>query len=166
MKIYVGDIAKIKTDVIVNAADTDFTPGGGIARWIFKQAGKEALTCAPGKVGEVCVTGGGSLPVKSIFHIPTVDWKKDRRITVPEIHTTVTIAINKALELGYKSIVFPLLGAGTLGLSAKEVAEETMEAILHMEEEAKFEGGLSVFNKDVLDEIKGVVPANISVEEI
>lgn len=171
MKVYIGDITKVNTDVIVNAADADFTPGGGIARWITKEGGKEifkeAEKFAPGTVGKVYPTSAGKLKAKSVFHIPTVDWKKDQRMTLPEIHTTVVVAIEKALELGYSSITFPLLAAGTLKLDERKVAEEISDAIIHMEvEKPDLTGALCVLTKSVYENIADALPKDIEIIEL
>ena len=169
MKIYIGDITKISdSDVIVNAADTNFTPGGGIARWIAKEGGqeifKEAQKYTPGEVGKVYPTNAGKLKVKKVFHIPTIDWKKNRRIKIPEIHTICIIAIEEALKQKMKSIVFPLLGAGTLGLDEKKVANEISEAIIHMEKEnPKFTGAICILNKQTYNKIKEALPNKIKM---
>lgn len=171
MKLYIGDITKVDTDVIVNAADTDFTPGGGIARWIAKEGGEEIFTeatkYAPGVVGQVYPTSAGKLKAKSVFHIPTVDWKKDRKITLPEIHTTVVIAIEKVLELGHSTITFPLLGAGTIKLDEAKVAEEISDAIIHMEEEKpNLTGALCVLTKDIYENIASALPKDVEIIEL
>lgn len=171
MRVYIGDITKVATDVIVNAADTDFTPGGGIARWIAKEGGKEifkeAEKFSPGVVGKIYPTSAGTLKAKSVFHIPTVDWKKDQRITFPEIHTTVVAAIEKALELGYFSITFPLLAAGTLKLDEKKVAGEISDAVIHMEEEKpNLTGALCVLTKSIYENIADVLPKDVEIIEL
>jgi len=77
MKVYIGDITLVEADVLVNAADTDFTPGGGLARWIAKQGGeeifKEAQRFSPGEVGNAYSTNAGKLKTKAVFHIPTIN---------------------------------------------------------------------------------------------
>ncbi len=171
MKLYIGDIMKVDANVIVNAADADFTPGGGIARWIAKEGGeeifKEAVKFAPGQVGKVYPTSAGKLKAKSVFHIPTVNWKTDQRLTIPEIHSIVVVALEKALEAGYTSIVFPLLGAGTLKLDEAKVAEEIADAIIHMEEEKpNLSGALCVLNKGIYKNIKNILPKDIEVIEL
>ncbi len=171
MRVYIGDITKVDTDVIVNASDTDFTPGGGIARWIAKEGGeeifKEAEKYASGQVGKVYPTTAGKLKAKSIFHIPTVNWKKDQKITLPEIHSIVVVALEKTMGLGYASITFPLLGAGTLKLDEVKVTEEIADAIIHMEEEKpNLVGAICVLTKATYDAVKSALPKNIEVIEL
>jgi O-acetyl-ADP-ribose deacetylase (regulator of RNase III) len=173
MKVYVGDITKIDgVDVIVNSADTDFTPGGGIARWIAKEGGKEIFKeaqqyAAEGKVGRLYPTNAGELQAKRVYHIPTVNWETDEKLKMAQVHTSVVVALEKALEEGLSSVVFPLLGSGTLKMDESEVAHEIVEGIVHMEEENKgLEGSLCVLQKSVYETIKGVLPDEVEVVEV
>ena len=171
MKLYIGDITKVKADVIVNAADSDFTPSGGVSHWIDKEGGKEifkeAIKYTPGKVGVTYPTTAGSLNAKAVFHIPTVDWKKGYKITIPEIHDTVVGAMEKLREMKLKSIVFPLLGGGTLKLDSRQVVEEMSDAIIHTKEDFhELDGAICVFTKQVYDDIKDVLPTETEVIEL
>ena len=168
MKIYVGSITQVPTDAIVNAVDTDFSPGGGVARWIAKEGGKqifqEAVKFAPGRVGISYQTSAGSLKAKAVFHIPTVDWNKNIRLTIPEIHDIVVATIERAIEVGFKSITFPLLGAGTLKLDEKEVASEIIDAIKSMEQyHDGFVGNIAVLNDQFLEAIRSFIPDSVEI---
>lgn len=171
MTVYIGDITKIKADVIVNAADQDFTGGGGIFRWIVKQGGqeieKEAQKFAPGEIGKVYVTNAGSLPNKKVFHIPTVNWHSGQKLQLVEVHTATILALEKLRELRLRSIVFPLLGAGTVGLKEKEVFVEIVDAISHMENEFKdIESNVVVLNKAIYENIKNATSIKYKLIEL
>ncbi len=171
MKVFIGDITKVDADVIVNASDTDFTPGGGLARWIKKQGGKEifeeAVKHAVGDLGKVYSTTAGKLNARAVYHIPTMDWGSDEKLPMASVHMSAIIAMDKAIKEGYKSIAFPLLGAGTVGLPEDEVAKEISDAILHIESETKgFEGYLVVLTKSAYDNMKNVLPENVEVIEL
>jgi len=68
------DVTKIKTDAIVNAANTELKMGGGVCGAIFKSAGKNELQEAcnelsPIKTGEAVITPGFALPASYIIHV-------------------------------------------------------------------------------------------------
>ncbi|MAZ40699.1 Appr-1-p processing protein [bacterium] len=168
MKIYVGDITNAPVDVIVNASDADFTPGGGLARWIEKKAGKkvfqEVQKNSPGAIGEVFSSGPGNLKAKAIYHIPTINWQTKAKLSLPEVQQTTVKALEMAIADGYKSIVFPLLAAGTVGLKEEEVAQEISDAILLIEEQNEgFLGGVSVLSSEVYERIKSSLPRGIEI---
>jgi O-acetyl-ADP-ribose deacetylase (regulator of RNase III) len=68
-----GDITKMETDTIVNAANIYLEMGGGVCGAIFHAAGAERLQAACGefapiKTGEAVITRGFALPVRYIIH--------------------------------------------------------------------------------------------------
>lgn len=167
----IGDITESEVDVIVNAADTDFTPGGGVARWIEKKGGKEifkeAVKFATGRVGDVYITTAGNLKAKKVFHIPTIDWPSNTRIKLAQMHETATKAMEQLKDLGLRSIAFPLLGAGTVGLDEAKVTGEIADAIVHMEKDFPgIEGCICVFNKQIYDSIKVALPKEHNVIDL
>ncbi|MDD4444889.1 MAG: macro domain-containing protein, partial [Eubacteriales bacterium] len=65
------DITKMKTDAIVNAANTQLAMGGGVCGAIFSAAGVRELEAAcrklaPIRTGEAVITPGFGLPAKFI----------------------------------------------------------------------------------------------------
>jgi O-acetyl-ADP-ribose deacetylase (regulator of RNase III) len=67
-------------------------------------------------------TTAGALPAQHVIHVPTIDYQNRRRATVSEIERGARAALDRACELGCRSIAFPLLGAGVVGLPTVEVA--------------------------------------------
>lgn len=172
MIIYIGDITSVgDTDVLVNASDTDFTPGGGLARWIAQKGGeaifadvREAVGNSPIAIGEVYSSIPGDLAFKQIFHIPTINWASGDKLTLPELHSVAINACEKAIDGGYNSIVFPLLGAGTVGLSENQVAKEITDALAHIQKDhPNFEAALCVLKKSSFEKIKDVITAKYSL---
>ena len=57
IEIHKNDITKLKTDAVVNAANSDLRAGHGVCGAIFKAAGCIQLQAACDKIG-YCPTGG------------------------------------------------------------------------------------------------------------
>ena len=84
MKLLTGDITKIETDAIVNAASPDLRRSPGICDAIFAAADTRALTAACKKlrrcpVGTAVVTPSFGLPCKYIIHVALGEWMGDLR---------------------------------------------------------------------------------------
>jgi len=89
---------------------------------------EEAVRQAPIPIGGAVVTTGGSLRVKAVIHAPTVVRPGDR--SSPEnIYKATRAALEKAVERGFRSVAFPLMGAGVGGVPPKEAARAMYSAI-------------------------------------
>jgi len=137
IKIIRGDIATLKVDVIVNNANNKLVMGSGVAAAIKRKGGKiiedEAVGKLPIEIGEVAVTGAGSLAVKFVIHAVTavVSARGKARIFQADeikIRNSVRNALCVAEDLKAGSMAIPALGSGTGGLSylasAKIMAQE------------------------------------------
>jgi O-acetyl-ADP-ribose deacetylase (regulator of RNase III)/ADP-ribose pyrophosphatase YjhB (NUDIX family) len=130
IKIIQGDIAELKVDAIVNAANNKLVMGGGVAGAIKRKGGKiieeEAVKKGPIKIGEAIFTSAGSLPAKYVIHAATMgmDFKTDEL----KIRNSAKNSLKVAEELKISSVAFPALGCGVGGFShlasAKIMAQE------------------------------------------
>jgi len=132
VRIHHGTIVNLAVDVIVNAANTELVHGGGVAAAIARAAGP-ALTEESRKVGfcplgEIAETSAGRLKAQRVFHIPTIDYTTGRHATLDLITAVTRKALARCREQGYKSIAFPLLGAGVVGLERVAVARAIAQA--------------------------------------
>ena len=67
------DITLMKTDAVVNAANSDLTMGGGVCGAIFRAAGPEKMSracasLAPIATGSAVITPGFDLPSRFVIH--------------------------------------------------------------------------------------------------
>ena len=79
MHFVLGDITKMDTDAIVNAAASDLKPCDGICRAIFRAADTKKLMEACGKIGrgrigEAVITPSCGLACKYIVHAVGAGW--------------------------------------------------------------------------------------------
>lgn len=146
-KIVEGDITKANVGAIVNASNGVGYMGGergidqklpGVAEAIHyatkgtvekeaKQACRKSkflprYLCGH-KPGEIFVTSAGNLNAVFIFHAVTMKYpgmKADEAV----VGVLLRKIIDKARELGVRSIAIPLLGTGTGGLFKEKVIEE------------------------------------------
>jgi len=125
IKLFQGDITTLKVNAIVNAANSRFWMGGGVAGAIKRKGGsvieKEAVAQGHKSVGEVVVTGAGNLSAKYVIHAVVME---QDLVTNGEIIGKATLnTLKKAEELGLGSLVFPAFGTGVGRFPFKECAK-------------------------------------------
>lgn len=137
IKLIQGDITKITTEAIVNAANTSLLGGGGVDGAIHRAGGKEILDeCVKIRnkqggcnVGEAVITTAGNLPSKYIIHTvgPVWNGEKDEKKTLLEncYKNCLKIAENKEL----KSIAFPNISTGIYHFPKDKAAEIAIETV-------------------------------------
>ena len=117
-----GDLLEQPVDVIVNAWNRNVIPWWlllpqGVSGAIKRRGGtapfKELWRHGPIRLGEAVLTSAGNLPFKGIIHVAGINllWRASER----SIRDSVRNALKIAIEQGFKSIAFPLIGAGSGG---------------------------------------------------
>ncbi len=128
------DITKIKTDAIVNAANTALRMGGGVCGAIFRAAGAAELQAAcdklaPIQTGDAVITPGFRLPAKYIIHTAGPIYRDGKHGEAMQLRSCYSNSLNLALKNGFKSIAFPLISAGIYGYPKKEALSVATSAI-------------------------------------
>ena len=137
IQVIKGDITKIKTDAIVNAANSSLIGGGGVDGAIHRAAGPEILeeckkiVARQGgcKTGEAVITGAGNLPAKYVIHTVGPIWNggnNDERIKLSNCYLNSLLI---AVEHNLKTIAFPNISTGVYGFPKKEAAEISVSSI-------------------------------------
>lgn len=130
LEIVQGDLLDQDVDVIVNAWNRNIIPWWllipqGVSGAIKKRAGRapfrEVAKHGAMPLGSAVVTGAGELPHKAIIHVAGIDmlWRSSER----SVRASVQSAMNLAVERGFTSIAFPLIGAGTGGGTPEQIIE-------------------------------------------
>lgn len=129
-----GDIARqADMDAVVNAANAELMPGGGVAGALHRAAGPgladECAPMAPIRPGEAVITGAHRLPNKHVIHCLGPVYGYDR----PEAELLAACYEN-ALDLaeahGLRSLVFPALSTGAFGYPMEDAAQVGFSTLL------------------------------------
>lgn len=115
-----GDITKINTEAIVNAANSSLLGGGGVDVAIHRAGGKKILEeCmeirnrqGKCKTGEAVVTTGGNLPAKYVIHTVGPVWNGDEEKGSKLLANCYHNSLKLAESLKVKTIAFPNISTG------------------------------------------------------
>ena len=143
LEVVQGDITRETTEAIVNAANSELLPGGGVSGAIHRAAGPSlAEECrklraehGPVSTGHAAVTSAGRLPARYVIHTVGPVWAGGASGEAEALASAHRESIRLADELGLKSIAFPAIATGIFGYplhAAARVAIETVrEALPH-----------------------------------
>ena len=135
-----GDLLEQPVDCIVNAWNRNIIPWWlllphGVSGAIKKRGGtkpfQEIGSTGPLPLGHARKTSAGTLPFKAIIHVASIDllWNADE--------TSITDSVVNAMKLaeaeGFKSIAFPVLGAGSGRFNAKQAEDIMRNAFARMD---------------------------------
>lgn len=129
IRLVLQDITKLQVDAIVNAANSELEPGGGVDGAIHRAAGAGLYSELKAQhdyltPGEAIVTSGYRLPAKHVIHTVAPRWIEGLNNQVETLADCYRNSLVLADELELKSIAFPSLGTGAFGIP-KEVAMPT-----------------------------------------
>jgi O-acetyl-ADP-ribose deacetylase (regulator of RNase III) len=129
----VGDLTEQRVDAIVNAANEDLAPGGGVCGAIYRAGGSEIFDecarlggCA---TGDAKATGGGRLPARHVIHAVGPVWQGGVRDEPTLLASAYRRSLEVAEELGCRTIAFPALSTGIYGYPADLAAPVAVEAV-------------------------------------
>lgn len=132
-----GDITKVATDAIVNAANTTLMGGGGVDGAIHRAAGP-ALYLACRKfngcpTGEARITPGFQLPAKYIIHTPGPVWHGGDHHEDQLLINSYRNSLQLAEEYHCQSVAFPSISTGVYAFPldrAAQLASQTIKDFL------------------------------------
>ena len=129
-----GDITRMKTDAIVNAANRDLGPGGGVSGAIHAAAGphlaRECQKLEGCETGQAKITGGYKLPARHVIHTvgPVYSGTEDDAMKLSSCYRESLVL---ATQLGLESIAFPSISTGIFGYPIKEAAPVALATIVN-----------------------------------
>ncbi len=121
-----GDItAQPDMEAIVNAANAELRPGGGVAGAIHRAAGpeldRECRPVAPIRPGEAVITHGHDLPNRWVIHCLGPVYGRDQP-SERLLADCYRNALRRAEENQIESIAFPAISTGVFGYPIDEAA--------------------------------------------
>lgn len=129
-----GDIARQEDiDAVVNAANAELRPGGGVAGALHRAAGPEldraCRPLAPIKPGQAVITDAWDLPNRHVIHCLGPVYGVDE-----PAEALLAACYRNALELaeahGVSSLAFPAISAGAFGYPPTEAAQVALATVI------------------------------------
>ncbi len=131
LQFVIGDITAQDTEAVVNAANSQLAPGGGVAGAIHAAAGpglwQECAKLGGCPTGAARISGGHKLPNRYVIH--TVGPVYSGSARDPELLASCYLESLKLADAnGVRSIAFPALSTGIFGYPVREAAMVAIRA--------------------------------------
>jgi len=138
IKVVQGDITALGVEAIVNAANAQLLPGGGVCGAIHRAAGPAlAEACAkhaPCATGDAVVTEGYDLKARLVIHAVGPVWHGGSRGEAAHLSSCYKHSLKLAAEHGAASIAFPCISTGIYGYPPELAADVAVRAALRFAE--------------------------------
>ncbi len=141
-----GDITQQDDmDAVVNAANAELAPGGGVAGAIHKAAGselhEECRSLAPIEPGQAVITDAHKLPNRRVIHCLGPVYGRDKpsdKLLADCYRNALKLAEKEQLQ----SVAFPALSTGAFGYPMEEAAEVAFQTLIEEAERLKSVGAI------------------------
>ena len=133
MVVHQGDITRLAVDAIVNAANGQLKPGGGVCGAIHRAAGPEwAKECAQRggcKTGDAKITQGYNLPAPHVIHAVGPVWSGGDKGEAELLASCYRRALEVAQENALATIAFPAISSGVYGYPPDQAAQVAVRSV-------------------------------------
>jgi len=127
-----GDITRMTTGAIVNAANSSLMGGGGVDGAIHRGGGPSILEeCKQVRksrypdglpTGDAVVTGAGNLPARYVIHTVGPVWHGGGSSEAEKLAGCYRRSLEEAARLSLKEVAFPAISTGIYGYPKQEAA--------------------------------------------
>jgi O-acetyl-ADP-ribose deacetylase (regulator of RNase III) len=133
-----GDLTQYPADALVNAANSELSPGGGVCGAIHRAGGSTiAEECrrlraerGPVPPGGAVATTAGRLPAKYVIHAVGPVWYGGDRGEAELLSSCYRESIRVADDLKLHSIAFPAISTGIFGYPVDKAAVVTIPSMI------------------------------------
>lgn len=168
MRVVRGDITRLSTDAIVNAANRHLEPGGGVCGAIHRAAGprlaaacRELGGCPP---GEARITDGFELPSPHVIHAVGPMWHGGDRNEAQLLCSTYQSALRLAREHELRSVAFPAISTGIYRFPLEQATEIAVRCVAEwLASEPEFDEVLFAVISDEAEQVYRRVLATVQV---
>ena len=126
-----ADITTLAVDAIVNAANSSLQHGGGVAGAISRKGGstiqEESDRIGFVPTGGAAVTSAGELPARWVIH--AVGPRMGEGDEDAKLRSATEAALERAEELGARTIAFPAISTGIFGYPLDRCARIMVDAV-------------------------------------
>ncbi len=133
IELHPGDITALAVDAIVNAANEQLLPGGGVCGAIHRKAGPElASACAalgPCPTGSAVITPGFKLPARFVIHAVGPVWRGGAAAEPALLAGAYQRSLELAAENGLDSLAFPAISTGIYGYPPEAAAKVAVDSV-------------------------------------
>ncbi len=132
-----GDITKLQSDAIVNAANSSLMGGGGVDGAIHKAGGPAILAeCMEIRkkqggceTGEAVITNAGNLPCKKVIHTVGPVFQDGKQNEEALLANCYTNSLKLAVENGLRSVAFPNISTGVYRFPKPQAAQIAVSTV-------------------------------------
>lgn len=139
--LYRGDITRLDTVAIVNAANSSLLGGGGVDGAIHRAGGPEILAACRQlrashygsglRTGEAVITTGGRLPARYVIHTVGPVWNGGHKHEPELLANCYRNSLGLAARHGVGSVAFPGISTGIYGYPKVEAASIAIQEVSH-----------------------------------
>jgi O-acetyl-ADP-ribose deacetylase (regulator of RNase III) len=137
--ITTGDITRLETDAVVNAANSSLMGGGGVDGAIHRAGGPAILreckqlrdTLYPEGLptGEAAVTGAGNLSAYYVIHTVGPVWRGGNVGEATRLASCYRRSLEEAAKLKLRTVAFPAISTGVYGYPKENAARVAFNAV-------------------------------------
>jgi O-acetyl-ADP-ribose deacetylase (regulator of RNase III) len=138
LRLVLGDLTEYGSDALVNAANSELAPGGGVCGAIHRKGGAaiadecREIVRSTGRIppGQAVATAAGRLRAHYVIHAVGPIWRGGHAGEAEALASCYRSSLRVADELKLRSIAFPAISTGIYGYPLDQAAEVAIAALI------------------------------------